>query len=78
MRTYTVCEKGDKVTVRPVTAYGLCTRNSQGGTEAWRRVAILVVTRTWVDYETGRHYVGKDSKGKEFYFGETGVEITAF
>lgn len=80
MRTITIFEKGDKVLVKGKNPYGLCTNNAQGGTESVKPgvAKTLTVTRTWVDPETGRRYVGEDKKGKEFYFGEFSVEVHPF
>ena len=77
MKTTVTYEKGDKVRVTATEEFGLCHSNSVGGTESFQTGKQISVTvkKTWWDGEIGRRYIGKDSTGQEFYFGEFGVRI---
>ena len=77
MKTIKIYEVGDTVSVTPTKAYALCTTNEGGGTQSCPvgDAVVLTVKKTWVDDEIGRRYIGADSNGKEFYFGDFYSEV---
>ena len=77
MRTMEIYEKGDVVVVEGTRKYGLCTNNSDGGTDTVPvgQAMRATVVKSWNDYETGRRYVAEAEDGKPLYFGEFDVRV---